>query len=188
MPYDTTTSVLTTKRNLAPLGMTCFSFSHTPWTLTYLSTTLALNIILTSLIISRLWHCRIELQKVLGLEYGKHYSALSIVFIESAFMNAICSVLLLMSTARGFIYIYDFEIGMLFDVWVAIIPAVQVTPFQPFIFIYSHSKAGTLPFLGLLQLPHYLPWHPERIRELEQQCYYDESVNCCFRRSMLTQG
>ena len=88
---------------------------------TYFSASLALNVVLTSLIVSRLLKFKLEAQKILGTGYGKHYTLISIVFVESAFLNAVCSILLLASYLEMTI-----NITMTFDVWIAITPAIQV--------------------------------------------------------------
>lgn len=92
---------------------------------TYFAITLALNIILTSLIVLRLWQCKVQSRKVLGDGHGKHYNVLSIVFMESAFMNAVCSILLLASSLSGRAS-QSPTMVLMFAVWAAITPAVQV--------------------------------------------------------------
>lgn len=88
----------------------------------YFSASLALNVSLTSLIVFRLLSCKLQAQKALGQGYGKHYTLISILFVESAFANAVCSIMLLAS------YIgMSVNIIMTFDVWIALTPAVQVS-------------------------------------------------------------
>ncbi|KAK7679993.1 hypothetical protein QCA50_016939 [Cerrena zonata] len=83
----------------------------------YFILTLILNVVLTCLIILRLWMCKRRLQKVLGDGHGKHYSTLSIVFVESGSMNVVCSIMLLAS-------LFGFHYYLSFDIWVALSPAV----------------------------------------------------------------
>lgn len=89
---------------------------------------------LTSLILARLWRCKVQLRKTLGDGYGKHYSILSTVFIESAFMNAVCSILLLASSSYGLVSPVRATMGLLLDVWISITPAIQVGPSHPSFF------------------------------------------------------
>ena len=142
-----------------PLVLACFGgLGSGISTLVYCTTTLALNIILTSLIVLRLWQCKVQLQNTLGVDHGKHYSVLSTVFIESACLNAVCSVLLLASSVDGIEMGTDSVMPLLFDVWAAITPAIQASFLCP-LPVRSHpylfpSLAAFFP--GLLKLPHHL--------------------------------
>ena len=80
----------------------------------------------------------------MGNGYGRHYSVLSIVFIESASLNAICSVLLLISSVYGVAGPVGHPMGLLLNVWVAITPAVQVTSSHSI--IHSHSNTYVFCF------------------------------------------
>lgn len=103
--------------------MSCLGgFSSNVITMTYFAVTLALNVVLTSLIIFRLWQCKVQLQDIMGEGHGKHYNVISTVFVESAFMNAVCSILLLASSLTN-----GTTMGALLDIWVAATPAVQVS-------------------------------------------------------------
>ena len=151
------------------------SLIYNVWTLAYCSVTLVLNLTLTSLIVWRLWQCKVQLQKALGAGHGKHYSVLTTVFIESAFLNVVCSILLLASSAvnphreeYGYLWEND-TLYWLFDVWAAITPAIQVSfpLFLPSTCSSSHRNSFHLLFLGLLKLSHYLSRCSERIWKLE---------------------
>lgn len=61
-----------------------------------------------------------------GYGHGDHYSVLSIVFAESALMNAVCSILLLTSSICE-LGSMSSTMGLMLDVWIAITPAVQVS-------------------------------------------------------------
>ncbi|KAK7679981.1 hypothetical protein QCA50_016927 [Cerrena zonata] len=99
----------------------------------YFSASLALNVSLTSLIVFRLLSCKLQAQKALGQGYGKHYTLISILFVESAFANAVCSIMLLAS------YIgMSVNIIMTFDVWIALTPAVQAC--ANYLIIYRGSQ------------------------------------------------
>ena len=155
------------------------SLIYNAWTLAYCTVTLALNITLTSLIVWRLQQCKDQLQKTLGAGHGKHYNILTTVFIESAFLNVVCSALLLASAASnpvrkgmwGYFLTNRSTMTMywLFDVWAAITPAVQVS-----LPLSLHSTCSSshrvlfhLLFSGLLKLSHYLSRCSERIWRLE---------------------
>ena len=68
--------------------------------LIYFSLSLALNVFLTASIVLRLWYCRAQTQTALGKGYGRHFTFLSILFVESAFPNALCSVFLLLASVK----------------------------------------------------------------------------------------
>ena len=153
------------------------SLIYNAWTLAYCTVTLALNITLTSLIVWRLQRCKDQLQKTLGAGHGKHYNILTTVFIESAFLNVVCSALLLASAAsnpdrkRMWSFTNESTITMywLFDVWAAITPAVQVSfPLSLHSTCSSsHRVVFHVLFPGLLKLSHYLSRCSERIWKLE---------------------
>ena len=97
-------------------------------TLIYYSISLTLQIFLTISIIIRLLKCRNRTEAVLGKTFVKHYSLLSVVFVESAIMNVICSLFLFISsipitpsakTWMSFSYTS-------YEIFLAITPAVQV--------------------------------------------------------------
>lgn len=91
----------------------------------YYAVTLTLNVLLTSLIVFRLWQSKVQLRTVMGDGYGKHYNLISTVFVESAFMNAVCSILLLASALCGHVNLTP--MASTFPIWLAITPAVQVS-------------------------------------------------------------
>ena len=103
-----------------------------PCSLIYFVISLTLNVFLTATLVSRLLRYKTEMQTVLGSDYGKHYNTLAIVFIESALMNVICSLGLVVSDIplySSFLWsIYDEGSlgGIVFYIFVAITPAVQV--------------------------------------------------------------
>ncbi|KAK7679997.1 hypothetical protein QCA50_016943 [Cerrena zonata] len=112
--------------SIGPLGWSCLTgIQSDSSTIVYFVLTLTLNIILTTLIILRLWQCKLQLRNVLGNEHGKHYDILTVVFVESASMNAVCSILLLASSLHTTISVGSSIMGNLLDVWVGVTPAVQ---------------------------------------------------------------
>ncbi|KAK7680042.1 hypothetical protein QCA50_016988 [Cerrena zonata] len=127
--------------SIAPLGLSCmkgFFTESSRSSLAYFVITLALNIILTSLIVSRLWYCKLQLRETLGDGYGKHYDILSIVFVESAFMNAVCSILLLASSLWVVNPNISQTMGMMLDIWLGVTPAVQAC--SNYLIIYRGTK------------------------------------------------
>ncbi|KAK7680883.1 hypothetical protein QCA50_016193 [Cerrena zonata] len=124
--------------SMVPLGLSCaIGFTSNALTLTYFTVTLILNLLLTSLIILRLWQRKSQLQKTLGAGHGDHYNIISTVFAESAFMNAVCSILLLASSLYRTASISPI-MGSMLDVWVAITPAVQAC--SNYLIIYRGTK------------------------------------------------
>lgn len=83
----------------------------------YLSITLALNILLTSLIIGRLSYCKHKIRQLMEEAEVNHYTFVSTMFIESAAPNVLCSIAMIISVAANTSY---FQIGY------AVSPAVQV--------------------------------------------------------------
>ena len=94
-----------------------FAQSTTNWALPYFGISLSLNILLTLLIVGRMWYYTREGQAVFGHAYGKHYTIISSMFIESAALYAICSILLLAT------YAIQHPIN---QIWFGLSPSVQV--------------------------------------------------------------
>ncbi|KAK7680885.1 hypothetical protein QCA50_016195 [Cerrena zonata] len=120
--------------SMVPLIYSCISdVFYNFIILSYAATTLALNLLLTTLIILRLWQRKTQLRKVLGTSHGRHYDVLSIVFVESASMNAIFSILFLASTV-----VMSQTMESMFFVWIAATPVVQAC--SNYLIIYRGSK------------------------------------------------
>lgn len=83
----------------------------------YLSITLALNILLTSLIIGRLSYCKHKIRQLMEEAEVNHYTFVSMMFIESAAPNVLCSIAMIISVAANTSY---------FQIAYAVSPAVQV--------------------------------------------------------------
>ena len=66
----------------------------------HFSLSLALNVILTTSIILRLWYCRAQSQTTFGKGYGRHFTFILILFVESAFPIVLCSTVLLIASAK----------------------------------------------------------------------------------------
>ena len=84
----------------------------------YLSLTLILNILMTSLIIGRLIYCKNKMLRLMEDAEVSHYTFLSMMFIESAAPNVMCSISMIISMAAKASF---FQIGY------AVSPAVQVS-------------------------------------------------------------
>lgn len=99
-----------------------FSFVHFAFSM-------VLNAYLTSAIVWQLLMRKIETQTVLGPEHGKHYNILTVLFVESALMNVVCSVFLLISNIV-MVTIHSTQMSPVWDgmfqFFLAITPAVQV--------------------------------------------------------------
>ena len=128
----------------------------------YLASSLVTNMVLTSLIIFRLLLCKSQAENILGASHVKHYNFLLILFIESAFMNFLCSVLLLSPMARitstaAQTYIMDdlyentdfFVCDTIMQIMLAITPPIQVssTPSNA-----SHCHWLYINYQGVLEL------------------------------------
>lgn len=78
-----------------------FSLTHINYTVPYLSLSLALNIIITIIIVLRLLTYRHRISKVLGSGYGAQYTSVAAMIIESAALYSTFSVALLTLFAIG---------------------------------------------------------------------------------------
>lgn len=67
------------------------------YSMIYFTISLALSTFLAGAIVYQLLKCKFQTQSILGREHGKHYRVLSVLFIESALMNVVCSAFLLLS-------------------------------------------------------------------------------------------
>lgn len=78
-----------------------FSLTHINYTVPYLSLSLALNIIITIVIVLRLLTYRHRISKVLGSGYGTQYTSVAAMIIESAALYSTFSVAVLALFAIG---------------------------------------------------------------------------------------
>lgn len=100
----------------SPAGF--FSKITTSFALPYFAISLSLNIVLTLMIVGRMAAYRRKGQEIFGRTYGKHYGSIATMFIESAALYTICSVLLLVTYAIG---------HPINQIWLGLSPAVQVS-------------------------------------------------------------
>ena len=103
------------------------------FSLIYFAISLSLNVFLTVMVVWRLLRRRIQIQSTLGQEHGKPYSFLATIFAESALMNIICTLGLLVTTAQVPPYHtsedYMSWTSVIFYLFVAITPSIQVCIF-----------------------------------------------------------
>ena len=144
----------------------------------YFSLSLTLNVALTMSIVLRLWYCRSQTQTALGKGYGRHFTFLAILFIESAFPNALCSILLVVANVKvtnsqpeciGECHRYDDTYFALWDsmfqVMLALTPPIQVC----YILLNSMLRLMTYVNLpGTLKLLDHIPGDPRTYGKLEQ--------------------
>ena len=101
--------------------------------LIYFAISLSLNVFLTVMIVWRLLRRRIQIQSTLGQEHGKSYNFLATILAESALMNIMCTLGLLVTTAQGPLNYtsedYVSSTSAIFYLFVAITPSIQVCPF-----------------------------------------------------------
>lgn len=105
-------------QTVSPAGF--FSQSTVNFGLTYFAISLSLNILLTIMIIVRMWAQKVKSRAIFGEEYGQHYTSVSTMFVESAALYCLFSILLLIT------YAMNHPIN---QIWLGISPAVQVRLF-----------------------------------------------------------
>ncbi|KAG7098816.1 hypothetical protein E1B28_000721 [Marasmius oreades] len=98
----------------SPEGL--FSQKTASFAVPFFAISLSLNIILTLLILGRIWYYQKRVNSVLEIEYSKPYSLLSMMFVESAALNSIISILLLVTFALG---------HPINQIWLGLTPATQ---------------------------------------------------------------
>ncbi|KAF7290014.1 hypothetical protein HMN09_01306200 [Mycena chlorophos] len=76
-------------------GSSPYDAMGTNWTIPYLTMSLALNIIVTLLIVGRLLVCRARINRALGRSHGAHYTSLAAMIVESAAMYSAFALLFL---------------------------------------------------------------------------------------------
>ena len=132
-------------------------FDGDKYTTTYFSFSLILQVFLTIGIIYRLLRCKKQARSALGKTCDIYYNLLSMIFAESALMNVMCSLFLLVTslpfplTLAGGSWHHFTNIA--FQVFIAIAPAVQVFSFT----LNFHRDYSPNDFsLGVLQLSDHL--------------------------------
>ncbi|KAK7680876.1 hypothetical protein QCA50_016186 [Cerrena zonata] len=129
--------------------------------LVYYVLSLTLNVILTTLIVIRLLSSKIQTQAALGKGYGKHYNLICILFVESAFMNAICSICLLSSFQAS--NTANPTTGHHFQAWIALTPAVQACSSYLIIYRGSQGFYGSWSNDVSIAVPSSVAFQPYRV-------------------------
>jgi len=86
----TVMAVMFSIETLNTTGM--YASSTSPWSVVYFSISLALNILLTSLIVGRMLAYQRSLNRTFTTVYSRPYKLLAVMFIESAALYAIVSI------------------------------------------------------------------------------------------------
>lgn len=115
LKFSLATACLFAYETSSPSGF--FSKTTTSFALPFFAISLSLNILLTLMIVLRLAAYRQKGRNIFGQAYGQHYGSISTMFIESAALYTICSILLLATYATG---------HPINQIWLGISPAVQV--------------------------------------------------------------
>ncbi|CAL1714268.1 unnamed protein product [Somion occarium] len=118
-----------------------FSKTTASIALSYFTISLSLNIILTLMIAGRLTAYRRQGQEVLGQTYGKHYTSIATMFIESAALHSLCSFLLLIT------YALNHPIN---QIWLGLYPATQMISNYLIIYRVAQGRAWNTDTLGEL--------------------------------------
>lgn len=94
-----------------------FSKSSINFALPYFAISLSLNILLTVMIVAVMLGRKRRGREIFGDTYGKHYTSVSTMFIESAALYSIVSILLLPTYAVQ---------HPIYQIWFGLAPAIQV--------------------------------------------------------------
>ena len=100
----------------APAGL--YSKLGNSFAVPFFTMSLTLNILLTLLIVARMWFHQRQGRKLFGTNYGQHYTSISNMFVESAALYCINSILLLATFIPG---------NAVNQIWVGLAPSVQVS-------------------------------------------------------------
>jgi len=99
----------------APAGL--YSKLGNSFAVPFFTMSLTLNILLTLLIVTRMWFHQRQGRSVFGHNYGQHYTSISTMFVESAALYCINAILLLGTFIPG---------HPINQIWVGIAPSVQL--------------------------------------------------------------
>jgi len=117
----------------SPEGSGLFGSGTASFAIPYFAISLSLNIILTLLIVGKIWFHQREMAKAFGNKnFGRYYSVIVMMFIESAAMYSIISILVLVTFALG---------NPINQIWLGLSPAVQMTSNYLIIYRVAHGKA-----------------------------------------------
>ncbi|THH32606.1 hypothetical protein EUX98_g1576 [Antrodiella citrinella] len=108
---------------VSPSGF--FSQTTVNFGLPYFTISLALNILLTGMIVLRMLSQRAKSRLIFGKQYDAHYTSMSTIFIESAATYCLFAILLLITYAIG---------NPINQIWLGLSPAMQM--FSTYLIIY----------------------------------------------------
>ncbi|KAH8101223.1 hypothetical protein BXZ70DRAFT_117570 [Cristinia sonorae] len=114
----------------APAGL--YSSLGNTFAVPFFTMSLTLNILLTLLIVARMWFHQRQGRKLFGPNYGQHYTSISNMFIESAALYCINSILLLATFITG---------HPINQIWVGIAPSVQMVSSYLIIYRVAQGRA-----------------------------------------------
>lgn len=109
-----------------------FSQTTISFAVPYFALSLGLNIFLTLLIVIRMYYYRRHGRSVFGSQYGKHYTSISTMFVESASLYCICAILLLGT------YIVQNPIN---QIWLGLSPSIQIIANNMIIYRVAEGRA-----------------------------------------------
>jgi len=116
----------------SPAGF--FSRIATNFALPYFGASLSLNLLLTSMIVARMSFHQRRGREIWGDKYGKHYGSISTIFIESAALYSIVSILLLVTYALN---------NPINQIWLGLSPSVQMVSSYLIIYRVVSGRAWT---------------------------------------------
>ena len=112
----------------SPNGL--FGSTTASFAIPYFAISLSLNIILTVMIAGRIWYYQRSVATAIGGEFAIHYTSITTMFVESAAIYSVTSLLLLITFTMG---------NPINQIWLGIAPSVQVI-----CLIYACSHLQTL--------------------------------------------
>lgn len=105
----------------SPAGL--FGSVTASFAIPYFAMSLALNVLLTAMIAGRIWYYQKSVESAVGSEYAIHYTSVTTMFVESAAIYTVVSLLLLATFTVG---------NPINQIWLGIAPSVQVTEYAFF--------------------------------------------------------
>ncbi|KAF7431157.1 hypothetical protein PC9H_006877 [Pleurotus ostreatus] len=111
-----------------------FSKSTVNFGTVFLAISLSLNIVLTLMIVVRIWGYQRQGRSVFGKSFGQHYTSISTVFVESAAMYTIVSILLLATYSIG---------HPINQIFLGVSPSVQMVANYLIIYRVAQGRAWT---------------------------------------------
>jgi hypothetical protein len=100
----------------SPQGL--FGSTTASFAIPYFAITLSLNVLLTVMIAGRIWYYQKSVEAAVGSDYAVHYTTVTTMFVESAAIYTVVSLLLVVTFSVG---------NPINQIWLGIAPSVQVT-------------------------------------------------------------